>query len=94
MLLNSEVADEAAPAISAYRAYTEAGGLVSYGISVSDLFYRAASYVDRVLRGGKPAELPVQSPTHFELVINLRTAKLLGLTVPASLQQLADDVIE
>jgi putative ABC transport system substrate-binding protein len=82
------------PVISAYRIYTEAGGLVSYGISVSDLFYRAASYVDRILRGEKAGELPVQSPTTFELVINLRTAKLLGLTVPVSLQQLADEVIE
>jgi putative ABC transport system substrate-binding protein len=82
------------PVISAYRAYTEAGGLVSYGISVSDLFYRAASYVNRVLRGEKPAELPVQAPTNFELVINLKTAKLLLLTVPASLQQLTDAVIE
>jgi putative ABC transport system substrate-binding protein len=82
------------PVISAYRAYTEAGGLVSYGIRVSDLFYRAASYVDRILKGEKPADLPVQAPTNFELAINLKTAKLLGLTMPALVQQLADEVIE
>ena len=70
------------------------GGLLSYGEDVLDQYRRAAVYLDRVLRGEKPANLPVQVPTKFELVINLKTAKALGLTVPASMQQLADEVIE
>jgi putative ABC transport system substrate-binding protein len=67
---------------------------MSYGPDLPNLFMRAASYVDRILRGEKPAELPVQAPTKYELVINLRTAKLLGLTVPQSLLVAADEVIE
>ena len=70
------------------------GGLISYGIDLTDLFGRAASYVDRVLRGAKPAELPVQLPTKFELAVNLKTAKALGLTVPPTLLTSADEVIE
>jgi putative ABC transport system substrate-binding protein len=70
------------------------GGLLSYGPDPDDLFRRAASYVDRILRGAKPSELPVQAPVKFELVINLKTAKALGLDVPLHLQQLADEVIE
>lgn len=67
---------------------------MSYGIDLVDLFRRAATYVDRILRGVKPRELPVQAPSKFEMVINLKTAKTLGLDVPLHLQQLADEVIE
>jgi putative ABC transport system substrate-binding protein len=82
------------PAVYPFRAYAAEGGLVSYGVDLDDLFRRAADYVDRVLKGDKPAELPVQAPTKFELVINLRTAKAQGLTVPPKLLALADEVVE
>ena len=82
------------PAIYALRAATAEGGLVSYGVDVVDLFRKAAVYADRVLRGEKPGDLPVQQPTKFELVINLNTAKNLNIEVPLHLQQLADEVIE
>jgi putative tryptophan/tyrosine transport system substrate-binding protein len=68
--------------------------LLSYGVDLVDTFRRSASYVDRILRGAKPAELPVQLPTKFEMVVNLKTAKALGLTVPNALLALADEVIE
>jgi putative ABC transport system substrate-binding protein len=70
------------------------GGLISYGPDVFDLYRRPASYVDRIFKGARPAELPIQLPTKYELVINLKTAKALGLDVPLQLQQLADEVIE
>ena len=82
------------PAVYPYRAFAESGGLLSYGDVLVDNFRRAASYVDRILKGEKPSELPVQAPVKFELVINLRTAKALGLEVPVHLQQRADEVIE
>jgi putative tryptophan/tyrosine transport system substrate-binding protein len=82
------------PAVYPYRFFANSGGLVSYGIDVPDLFRRSAEYVDRILRGTKAGDLPVQNPTKFELVVNLKTAKALGITVPASLLASADDVIE
>jgi len=76
------------------REQAEIGGLISYGASVPHLFQRAASYVDRILKGAKPADLPVEQPTKFELVINLKTAKALALTVPPALLGQADHVIQ
>lgn len=82
------------PAIYPYRFFVEEGGLVSYGIDINDLYRRAASYIDRILRGAKPSDLPIQQPSKFELVINLKTAKALELEVPLSLQIRADALIE
>jgi putative ABC transport system substrate-binding protein len=82
------------PAVSWIRSFAASGGLMSYGVDLPDLYRRAASYVDRILKGAKPADLPVQQPNKFDFVINLKTAKALGLTVPPLLIASADEVIE
>jgi ABC-type uncharacterized transport system substrate-binding protein len=82
------------PAVYAFRFFAELGGLLSYGPDLVDPYRRAATYADRILKGAKPSELPVQAPVKFELVINLKTAKTFGLDVPLQLQQRADEVIE
>jgi putative tryptophan/tyrosine transport system substrate-binding protein len=82
------------PAIYGFRYYAVEGGLMSYGPDVLDLYRRSASYVDRILRGAKVSELPIQYPTKFELVVNLKSAKALGLTIPEAFLLLADELIE
>ena len=82
------------PTVYPWSFFVRDGGLISYGVDANDLFQRAASYADRILRGDKPADLPVQQPTKFEIVINLKIAKTLGLEIPPTLLDRADEVIE
>ena len=82
------------PAVYPYRVFATGGGFISYGVDLTDLYRRAASYVDLILKGAKPGDLPIQLPTKFELVVNLKTAKALGLTIPEPFLQHADEVIE
>jgi putative ABC transport system substrate-binding protein len=82
------------PAMYAAREFADAGGLMAYGANLPDVFRSAATYVDKILKGAKPTDLPVQQPTKFELVVNLTTAKALGLTIPASFLSLADELVE
>jgi len=82
------------PAIYEQKSFVDAGGLMAYGIDMSDQYRRAAFYVDRILKGAKPADLPVEQPSKFEFVINLKTAKTLGVTIPASVLTRADQVVE
>jgi putative ABC transport system substrate-binding protein len=88
------VAASRLPAIYPARAYVEAGGLMSYGPNVPDLWRRAAAYVDKILKGAKPGDLPVEQPATFELVMNNRAAKAIGLTIPPSIALRADQVVE
>ena len=93
-LILSLAARHRLPAVYPYRFFPTSGGLMSYGIDYADVFRRSASYVVRILKGEKPGDLPVQAPTKYETVINLKTAKALGLDVPPSLLARADEVIE
>jgi putative tryptophan/tyrosine transport system substrate-binding protein len=93
-LIVSLAADYRLPGIYPFRFFSIAGGLISYGVDSADLFWRGASYVDRILRGERPGELPVQAPSKFELVVNQGTAQALGLTIPPSILLRADEVIE
>src|SRR4051812_4312253 len=82
------------PAVYPFGYYAPDGGLICYGANTVDMWWRAASYVDRILRGAKPADLPVQNPTRYDLIINLKTAKALGIEIPPALLTRADEVIE
>lgn len=92
--INTLALDAQLPTMHGLREYVVSGGLMSYGANFPDLFRRAADYVDKILRGTKPADLPVEQPTKFDLIVSMKTAKSLGLTLPATLLASADEVIE
>ena len=92
--ITSLAASYRVPAVYPFRSFADVGGLLAYGVDLSDNFGRAALYADRILKGEKPGELPVQGPAKFEFVINLKTARALGLEIPASVVARADEVIE
>ncbi len=82
------------PMVSIFNSFPKVGGLMAYGPNLASMFKRAASYIDRILRGAKPGDLPIERPSKFALVINIKTANSIGLEIPWQLQQLADEVIE
>jgi putative tryptophan/tyrosine transport system substrate-binding protein len=94
MRINTLALGARLPTMHGFRELVEAGGLMFYGPSFADLFRRAANYVDKILRGVKPADIPVEQPTKFDFIVNVTTAKALGLTIPESLLLRADEVIE
>jgi ABC-type uncharacterized transport system substrate-binding protein len=94
LLTTERAAKNRLPAVYPWREAVDAGGFMAYGANTADVFRRAATYVDKILKGAKAADLPVEQPTKFDLVINLKTAKALGLTIPQSLLQRADEVIQ
>ena len=94
MSITDFAAQERLPALYQYREFVESGGFMSYGADLADLFQHAAEYVDKILKGARPADLPVQQPTKFELVINMKTAEALGLTIPPAVLARADEIIQ
>jgi len=93
-LILNQAAKRRMPTASTNKEFVQAGGLVSYGVNLPDMFRQTARYVDKILRGTKPADLPIEQPTRFELLVNLKTAKALGLTIPPSVLLRADEVIQ
>ena len=92
--INTLALDARLPSVCGFREFVESGGLISYGANYPAMFRRAAEFVDKILRGARPADLPVEQPTKFDLIVNLKTANALGLDVPPTLLALADEVIE